>query len=108
MTDNGCRRAQNVACRKPKQAEASLQDAVLPAVVRLEAVPMRRSVVLDDKAYARVEEITSPQESPGPVTEMNLRSGPRQAAHDKEQPKSGFHWALGGCIRQIYGALEDA
>jgi hypothetical protein len=45
---------EDVGGGEPKEAEAGIQESILPAVVRDEAVPMGGAVVLEPKSVFRV------------------------------------------------------
>jgi len=74
--------------------ETGVDECVLPAQVRIEAILVMRAVIFDDQLAVGVVQVHSCEESSRPVAELGLDQRTRKPAFDELYAQPRLHGGL--------------
>src|SRR6266550_1277011 len=99
--NDGIRSGQDVSRAETEQPKASVQHAILAAIISRQAFAMSRAVVLDRQALRRVIEVRPANESTTVVVKRNLGLWSGQPGQDQKEAQLRFYDTLGGRLGQL-------
>src|ERR1700757_1728142 len=97
MTDLSCDRLRSliqIGGGEAKETEACVDQEVLPAIVRSQALAVVGAVVLDDEPRFGVIEVCSSDKMAILIAQIFLDHRRRQTGLDEDPPQAGLHWRL--------------